>query len=148
MQKNGNNINEALFLQKMFKFFDIQNKGKVDFDQFFRAMEKTGIVMDKPVSYSAFLKHFYRISTKFSRSTMSMEMGTWTTRSSQASSSKESSHHKNRSKLIHISRKKRVEKLHPMLREVTTLRHCQRYLKTNLKLVDPEVLLDCKDFSK
>ena len=50
MQKNANNINEAQFLQKMFKYFDIQNKGKVDFDQFYRAMEKTGIVMDKPVS--------------------------------------------------------------------------------------------------
>ena len=50
MQKNPNNINEAQFLQKMFKYFDIQNKGKVDFDQFYRAMEKTGIVMDRPVS--------------------------------------------------------------------------------------------------
>jgi Ca2+-binding EF-hand superfamily protein len=40
----------------MFKFFDIQNKGKVDFDQWYRAMEKVGIVMDRPVSTQNHLK--------------------------------------------------------------------------------------------
>ena len=49
-QKNSMNINEIQFLQKMFKYFDIQNTGKVDFDQFFRSMEKTGIIMEKSVS--------------------------------------------------------------------------------------------------
>lgn len=44
------NINEAQFLQKMFKYFDIQNRGKVDFDQFYRSMEKVGIIMEKSVS--------------------------------------------------------------------------------------------------
>ena len=44
------NINEVQFLQKMFKYFDIQNSGKVDFDQFYRSMEKTGIIMEKSVS--------------------------------------------------------------------------------------------------
>ena len=34
----------------MFKYFDIQNSGKVDFDQFYRSMEKTGIIMEKSVS--------------------------------------------------------------------------------------------------
>jgi Ca2+-binding EF-hand superfamily protein len=51
----------------MFKFFDIQNKGKVDFDQFFRAMEKTGIVMDRPVSNSAFLKPFQDLYEVFKK---------------------------------------------------------------------------------
>ena len=45
-------MNETQFLQKMFKYFDIQNSGKVDFDQFFRSMEKTGIIMEKGVSES------------------------------------------------------------------------------------------------
>ena len=49
-QKNSTNINEVQFLQKMFKYFDIQNSGKVDFDQFHRSMEKTGIIMEKSVS--------------------------------------------------------------------------------------------------
>lgn len=35
----------------MFKYFDIQNRGLVNFDQFYRAMEKTGIIMDRNVSY-------------------------------------------------------------------------------------------------
>lgn len=46
-QKNSTNMNEVQFLQKMFKYFDIQNSGKVDFDQFYRSMEKTGIIMEK-----------------------------------------------------------------------------------------------------
>jgi Ca2+-binding EF-hand superfamily protein len=33
----------------MFKYFDIQNRGFVNFEQFYRAMEKTGIIMDKNV---------------------------------------------------------------------------------------------------
>jgi Ca2+-binding EF-hand superfamily protein len=44
MQKN-NEVHEAKFLQRQFKYFDIQNRGKVSFEQFCRAMEKTGIVM-------------------------------------------------------------------------------------------------------
>jgi len=48
------NINEVQFLQKMFKYFDIQNRGRVNFDQFYRAMEKTGIIMEKSVSNTAF----------------------------------------------------------------------------------------------
>ena len=47
------NINEVQFLQKMFKYFDIQNRGRVNFDQFYRAMEKTGIIMEKSVSNTA-----------------------------------------------------------------------------------------------
>ena len=88
MQKNPNNINEAQFLQKMFKYFDIQNKGKVDFDQFYRAMEKTGIVMDRPVSqikFSIDLKPFsksYRTFLRSSNTTMRTEMEIWTTKSS------------------------------------------------------------------
>ena len=93
MQKNSNNINEAQFLQKMFKFFDIQNKGKVDFDQWYRAMEKVGIVMDRPVSISYLSQAFCcRIYTKCFSDMMSTEMETWTTKNSQACSWKESSH--------------------------------------------------------
>jgi len=33
-QKNSNNISEAVFLNKQFKYFDVQNKGQVNFDQF------------------------------------------------------------------------------------------------------------------
>ncbi len=57
MQKNSGNQSEAKFLQKTFKFFDIQNRGKVNFDQFFRAMEKAGIVMSRPDLYQVF-QHF------------------------------------------------------------------------------------------
>jgi len=49
------NINEVQFLQKMFKYFDIQNRGRVNFDQFYRAMEKTGIIMEKSVSIDRIL---------------------------------------------------------------------------------------------
>lgn len=66
----------------MFKFFDIQNKGRVDFDQFYRAMEKVGIVMDRPVSNFNLKPLLYRIYTKFSKSMTLMEMETWTTKSS------------------------------------------------------------------
>ena len=41
----------ATFLNKTFKFFDIQNKGGVNQDQFQRAVEKMGVVLtDKMVS--------------------------------------------------------------------------------------------------
>jgi len=57
MQKNSGNQSETKFLQKTFKFFDIQNRGKVNFDQFFRAMEKAGIVMSRPDLHQVF-EHF------------------------------------------------------------------------------------------
>jgi hypothetical protein len=44
-QKNSNNINEATFLNRQFKYFDVLNKGSVNFDQFQRAIEKIGVVM-------------------------------------------------------------------------------------------------------
>ena len=56
-QKNSNNINESQFLAKCFKYFDIQNKGKVDFDQFFRAMDKLGIIMDRDDIYAVFKQY-------------------------------------------------------------------------------------------
>ena len=36
---------QATFLNKTFKFFDIQNKGGVNQDQFKRAIEKLGVVV-------------------------------------------------------------------------------------------------------
>ena len=41
-------------MQKTFKFFDYQNKGRVNFDQFFRAMEKAGIVMSRQELHTVF----------------------------------------------------------------------------------------------
>ena len=56
MQKNATNMHEVQFMSKMFKYFDIQNRGKVTFEQFYRAMEKLGISMDQQVS-----KHRHKI---------------------------------------------------------------------------------------
>ena len=52
MQKCPANQNEEGFLGKCFKFFDIHNKGEVSFDQFYRAVEKIGVVIEKAVSTS------------------------------------------------------------------------------------------------
>lgn len=49
-QKCPGNMGEEQFLAKCFKFFDFQNKGEVNFDQFFRTVEKIGIIIEKPVS--------------------------------------------------------------------------------------------------
>jgi Ca2+-binding EF-hand superfamily protein len=46
-QKNSQNINEVTFLNKQFKYFDISNKGIIDFEQFQRAVEKIGVVMTR-----------------------------------------------------------------------------------------------------
>ena len=43
-QKCPPTSDEAMFLGKTFKFFDIQNKGSVTQDQFVRAVEKLGVV--------------------------------------------------------------------------------------------------------
>ena len=51
MQKCPPTQNEEGFLIKSFKFFDIHNKGEVTFDQFFRAVEKIGVVIDKEVRF-------------------------------------------------------------------------------------------------
>ena len=50
MQKCPPTQNEEGFLTKQFKFFDIHNKGEVSFDQFYRAVEKIGVVIDKEVT--------------------------------------------------------------------------------------------------
>ena len=50
MQKNAPNMHEVQFMSKMFKYFDSQKRGKVTFEQFYRAMEKLGISMDQQVS--------------------------------------------------------------------------------------------------
>ena len=51
MQKCPPTQNEEGFLAKTFKYFDIHNKGEVNFDQFFRTVEKIGVIIDKNVSY-------------------------------------------------------------------------------------------------
>ena len=55
MQKCPPTQGEEGFLTKSFKFFDIHNKGEVSFDQFHRAVEKIGVVIDKEVTL--FLLH-------------------------------------------------------------------------------------------
>ena len=49
-QKNYQNVNDQVFISKQFKYFDVMNKGKVDFDQFRRAVEKIGVVQNEFVS--------------------------------------------------------------------------------------------------
>jgi Ca2+-binding EF-hand superfamily protein len=46
-QKNFQNINENQFLNKQFKYFDVANKGSVNFEQFSRAIEKIGVTMNQ-----------------------------------------------------------------------------------------------------
>ena len=49
-QKCQANQSEEGFISKTFKFFDIHNKGQVNFEQFHRAVEKIGLVIEKQVS--------------------------------------------------------------------------------------------------
>jgi hypothetical protein len=49
LQKCPATQNEEGFLTKCFKFFDIHNKGEVDFDAFYRAIEKIGVIIEKQV---------------------------------------------------------------------------------------------------
>jgi Ca2+-binding EF-hand superfamily protein len=50
MQKCPPNQGEEGFLAKCFKFFDIHNKGEVNFEQFYRTIEKVGVIISKEVS--------------------------------------------------------------------------------------------------
>ena len=47
---------EEGYLTKCFKFFDIHNLGAVSFDQFYRTIEKIGVIIEKHVSTS-YLTH-------------------------------------------------------------------------------------------
>lgn len=49
-QKCSPTQGEEGFLTKTFKFFDIHNKGAVTFDQFYRTIEKIGVIIEKEVS--------------------------------------------------------------------------------------------------
>jgi hypothetical protein len=63
-------------LTKCFKFFDIHNKGAVSFDQFFRAVEKIGIIIDKQVCFMILFKIMaFRIAKYFSITTTLTRMG-------------------------------------------------------------------------
>jgi Ca2+-binding EF-hand superfamily protein len=48
-------MNEEGYLTKTFKFFDIHNKGAVSLDQFYRTIEKIGVIIDKEVRYSSLI---------------------------------------------------------------------------------------------
>lgn len=43
IQKSSAKMSEEACLMKMFKFFDVMNKGSVDFDTFQRVLEKGGM---------------------------------------------------------------------------------------------------------
>lgn len=42
-QKSGKNASDETTLIKTFKYFDIQNRGEIDFEQFSRALDKLGL---------------------------------------------------------------------------------------------------------
>jgi len=80
-QKCTTTQSEEGFLTKCFKFFDIHNKGQVNFEQFFRAVEKIGVVIDKNVLVHTYLTHLFRTSRRSSPTTTRMAMKKLTTRS-------------------------------------------------------------------
>ena len=51
MQKCPPTQGEDTYLIKCFKYFDIQNKGYVEFDQFYRTIEKIGVIIERDVSF-------------------------------------------------------------------------------------------------
>jgi Ca2+-binding EF-hand superfamily protein len=60
-------------LAKCFKFFDIHNKGEVNFEQFYRTVEKIGVNIEKQVSLEMVLIH-QRISKECFNTMIKMEM--------------------------------------------------------------------------
>jgi Ca2+-binding EF-hand superfamily protein len=73
MQKCPPNQGEEGFLAKCFKFFDIQNKGEVNFDQFYRTVEKVGVIITKEVRIPADTR--YRTVRECSNTTIKTVMG-------------------------------------------------------------------------
>jgi Ca2+-binding EF-hand superfamily protein len=53
-QKCPANTSENNFLVKCFKFFDIYNKGEVDFELFYKAVEKIGVIIDRDECFQYF----------------------------------------------------------------------------------------------
>ena len=52
---------KSVFLNKTFKFFDIQNKGSITCDQFKRSIEKLGVVMpDDEKDFDLIFKYYDR----------------------------------------------------------------------------------------
>ena len=52
---------KSVFLNKTFKFFDIQNKGCITCDQFKRSIEKLGVVMpDDEKDFDLIFKYYDR----------------------------------------------------------------------------------------
>jgi Ca2+-binding EF-hand superfamily protein len=47
-------VSEEGFLVKCFKFFDINNKGEVDFELFYKAVEKIGVIIDRDECFRYF----------------------------------------------------------------------------------------------
>ena len=56
-QKCPSNVSEENFLVKCFKFFDIYNKQEVDFELFYRAVEKIGVIVDKDECFQFFRQY-------------------------------------------------------------------------------------------
>jgi hypothetical protein len=69
-------------LAKCFKFFDIQNKGEVNFDNFYRAVEKIGVIIEKNVRLYLLDNGICRTAKKSSDTSIRMEMACLITKSS------------------------------------------------------------------
>ena len=95
---------EATFLNKTFKFFDIQNKGGVNQDQFQRAVEKMGVVLtEEMVCYASIslttCVYSSRTWTLSSATTTRVAMESLTSKNSRRSSSAEATQNHNRNPL-------------------------------------------------
>lgn len=69
-------------MAKCFKFFDIHNKGEVNFDNFYRAIEKIGVIIEKNVRLYLLDNGIYRTAKKSSETSIRMEMACLITKSS------------------------------------------------------------------
>lgn len=45
--KSSSYTSDAVFLTKTLKFFDIYNEGSINFDNFYRGIEKIGVIIEK-----------------------------------------------------------------------------------------------------
>jgi hypothetical protein len=57
IQRSNSKLSEQACLVKMFKFFDIQNLGYVNFDGFVKVCEKTGMAFPKSILQQLFSEY-------------------------------------------------------------------------------------------
>lgn len=51
-------MEKSIYLNKTFKFFDIQNKNAINFDQFKRAVQKIGVVLSNDNALMQIFSHY------------------------------------------------------------------------------------------